>query len=295
VSAAAAVTGHDEGDEDRGARLRGARLLTAASANGWRVLGRAECATIAVPGGTLQVHPKAAAIFADLAARFHAEVEPLVWPGCWGYALRPIKGTDTYSNHSSGTSIDLNAPAHPQGVTAAKTFTAAQIAAVREIVASYHGVITWGGEWKLPSTDGMHFEITEGASVAEVDALAASLGSSPPPAPAPAPTPAARPAADLTGRGASLRGDEGANGLRVAALQGFLNRYAPAYSRLVVDGAWGPATTKVLREFAHRAGIPSADGRNIGPKLAAALYAAGFDRTAAQARALAHVRRTPRA
>src|SRR5690242_21523477 len=33
-------------DEDEGAGL----LLTAASANGWRVLGRAECATITVPG-----------------------------------------------------------------------------------------------------------------------------------------------------------------------------------------------------------------------------------------------------
>jgi hypothetical protein len=275
--------------------IRGAALLGAASDNGWRVLGRAECVNVAVPGGTLQVHPKTAAIFADLARRYHETVEPLAWPGCWGYALRPIKGSATYSNHASGTAIDLCAPAHPQGVAVGKTFTKAQIAAVRALVDRYHGVITWGGEWKLPATDGMHFEITEGASVAEVDALAASLGSSPPPAPAPAPTPAARPVADLTGRGASLRGDEGANGLRVAALQGFLNRYAPAYSRLVVDGAWGPATTKVLREFAHRAGIPSADGRNIGPKLAAALYAAGFDRTAAQARALAHVRRTPRA
>jgi hypothetical protein len=294
------VTGHDdhdELDEDPGARLRGARLLTAASANGWRVLGRAECATIAVPGGTLQVHPKTAAIFADLAARFHAEVEPLVWPGCWGYALRPIKGTDTYSNHSSGTSIDLNAPAHPQGVTAAKTFTAAQIAAVREIVASYHGVITWGGEWKLPSTDGMHFEVTEGTSVAAVDALAAALsGGAAPPPPAPAPVPAPAPGGpDLTGRGTALRGDVGNTGPRVAQLQAFLNRYAPAYSHLVVDRVWGPATTAVLAQFAHRSGIPSADGLNIGPKIAAALYAAGFDRTAAQARALAHLRRSPRA
>jgi hypothetical protein len=269
------------------------RLLSAASANGWRVIGRAECATIAVPGGTLQVHPKTAAIFADLAARFHAEVEPLVWPGCWGYALRPIKGTDSYSNHASGTSIDLNAPAHPQGVPVAKTFSRAQLAAVRALVDSYHGVITWGGEWKPPATDGMHFEITEGATVAEVDALAAALagpGRTPPPPPSPPPAPG--PAGpDLTGRGAALRGDAGNTGPRIGQLQAFLNRYAPAYSRLVVDGVWGPATTAVLAEFAHRSGIPSADGRNIGPKIAAALYAAGFDRTAAQARALAHVRR----
>jgi hypothetical protein len=280
--------------EDHDEQLRGAALLTAASANGWRVLGRAECATITVPGGTLQVHPRTAAIFADLAARYHATVEPLIWPGCWGYALRPIKGSDTYSNHSSGTAVDLCAPAHPQGVPVAKTFTRAQIAAVRALVDRYHGVITWGGEWKLPDTDGMHFEITAGTSVDEVDALAASLtGSTPPPAPAPRPpAPAGWTGPDLTGRGTTLRGDEGNNGPRVAEWQAFLRRYAPAYAGdLAADGWWGPATTAANAQFGRRSGIPSADGRNIGPKLAAAYYRAGFDRPAAQARALAHLRR----
>jgi hypothetical protein len=274
----------------------GAALLTAASANGWRVLGRAECTTITVPGGQLQVHPRTAAIFADLAARYHSTVEPLVWPGCWGYALRPIKGSASYSNHASGTAVDLNAPAHPQGVPAGKTFTAAQIAAVRELVARYHGVVTWGGEWKAPSVDGMHFEITDGTSVQAVDALAASLsGSTPPPAPAPpAPRPAGFTGPDLTGRGTTLRGDQGNNGPRVAVLQAFLRTRYPLYAKnLAADGWWGPATTAAIAEFGHRSNIPSADGRNIGPKLAAALYAAGFDRTTAQARALAHrTRRT---
>jgi hypothetical protein len=257
----------------------GAALLTAASANGWRVLGRAECTTITVPGGQLQVHPRTAAIFADLAARYHSTVEPLVWPGCWGYALRPIKGSASYSNHASGTAVDLNAPAHPQGVPAGKTFTAAQIAAVRELVARYHGVVTWGGEWKAPSVDGMHFEITDGTSVQAVDALAASLSGTGP---------------DLTGRGTTLRGDQGNNGPRVAVLQAFLRTRYPLYAKnLAADGWWGPATTAAIAEFGHRSNIPSADGRNIGPKLAAALYAAGFDRTTAQARALAHrTRRT---
>jgi hypothetical protein len=278
--------------------LRGAALLTAASDNGWRVLGRAECATITVPGGALQVHPKTAAIFADLATRFHAEVEPLVWPGCWGYALRPIKGTDTYSNHSSGTAIDLNAPAHPQGVAATKTFSRAQITAIRALVDRYHGVITWGGEWKAPSVDGMHFEVTDGTSVAAVDALAASLGATPAPVPAPPPPPPPAPAGftgpDLTGRGPSLRGDAGNNGPRVAQLQAFLRDRYPLYAKgLAADGWWGPATTAAIAEFGHRSNIPSADGANVGPKLAAALYAAGFDRSTAQARALAHrTRRT---
>lgn len=285
------MTGDDE--------VRGAPLLTAASANGWRVLGRAECATVAVPGGALQVHPRAAVIFADLAARYHATVEPLVWPGCWGYALRPIKGSDTYSNHSSGTAVDLNAPAHGQGTAPSKSFTRAQLAAIDALEGRYHGVITWGGRWGGKTCDPMHWEITEGTSVAAVDALAAALAGpapAPPPPPAPAPAPAGWTGPDLTGRGLTLRGDVGNNGPRVAQVQDFLRtRYGLYAKGLAVDGWWGPATTAALTEFAHRSGIPSADGRNIGPKIAAALYAAGFDRTAAQARALAHVRRNSRA
>jgi hypothetical protein len=55
-------------------------------------------------------------------------------------------------------------------------------------------------------------------------------------------------------------------------------------------------TAAVLREFAHRSGIADADGLNIGPKLAAALYRAGFERTlsAARARVLGHVNRSTR-
>jgi hypothetical protein len=278
--------------------LRGAALLTAASDNGWRVLGRAECATITVPGGALQVHPKTAAIFADLAARFHAEVEPLVWPGCWGYALRPIKGTDTYSNHSSGTAIDLNAPAHPQGVAATKTFSRAQITAIRALVDRYHGVITWGGEWKAPSVDGMHFEVTDGTSVAAVDALAASLGATPSTRPR-ASSPAAagagrvhRPGPDRPRPVPARRRRQQRPPRRAAA--GLPPRPVPAVRQ-------GPGRRRLVGPGHHRRhrrvraplGIPSADGLNVGPKLAAALYAAGFDRSTAQARALAHrTRRT---
>jgi hypothetical protein len=101
---------------------------------------------------------------------------------------------------------------------------------------------------------------------------------------------------DLIGSGAGLRGDEGNNGPRVAAWQDWLNTNYPAYSGLAVDGWWGPATTAVNREFGHRSGIPSADGRNIGPRLAAAYARAGLfgaRLSAARARVLGHVGRRP--
>jgi hypothetical protein len=95
------------------------------------------------------------------AQRWHATVEPLVWPGCWGYADRNVRGSTTViSNHSSGTAIDLNAPAHPRGVPAKQTMTPAKIAACRAIVNTSGGVLRWGGDYTAPSLpDAMHFEI----------------------------------------------------------------------------------------------------------------------------------------
>lgn len=119
-------------------------------------------------------------------------------------------------------------------------------------------------------------------------------------APAPAPAPPKVPATgrDLTGRGRSLRGNQGDTGPRVGQLQAFLRDVYPAYRHelggqlLVVDQVWGRQTSAWVATFGHRSGIPEADGLNIGPKLAAALSAAGFDRTAAQARVLRHLARS---
>lgn len=103
----------------------------------------------------------------------------------------------------------------------------------------------------------------------------------PPPAPAPAPAPPAPaptgwPGPDLVGVGLDLRGDQGNSGQRVANLQDFFRRTYSLYAKgLAVDGWWGPATTAVIREFAQRSGIRSADGLNIGPQIARKLYVAG--------------------
>lgn len=275
-----------------------------ASANGWRVLTREQCADIHVPGGVLPVHPALAPVFADLAGRFHTLVEELQWPGCWGWADRPIRGSDTGtpSNHASGTAIDLNAPHHPQGVPAGKTFGRAQVSAISMLLSRYHGLIVWGGSWSLPDTDAMHFELRQGATFEEVTALAAELRSPPPPPPAPKPAhkPAPKPVPagpDLRGTGPGLRGEEGNAGPRVKAWQQFLHDRYPLYAKqLTVDGVWGPQTTTANRQFAHRSGITSADGANIGPQLAAAYWRAGLFRTlsAAQSRAVGHVTRGTR-
>lgn len=82
---------------------------------------------------------------------------------------------------------------------------------------------------------------------------------------------------DLRGRSVQLRGEQGANGPRVRALQRFLRRTFPLYAKqLEDDGWWGPATSTVLRQFGQRSGVRSADGSNIGPQLGRKLFLAGF-------------------
>lgn len=48
---------------------------------------------------------------------------------------------------------------------------------------------------------------------------------------------------------------EGSTGQAVTDLQAFLNRTYPAYSKLAVDGAFGPKTTAVVKEFQRRSGL----------------------------------------
>lgn len=97
------------------------------------------------------------AVFDYLCGRFDAEVEPIAVEQSWGWAYRAIRGsTSGYSNHASGTAIDLNAPRHPLGRRG--TFTAEQVAAIRAILRDLGGAVRWGGDY-ASRADEMHFEI----------------------------------------------------------------------------------------------------------------------------------------
>jgi len=251
----------------------------AASQNGWRVITRAECTDVEVPGGVLPVHPEFAWLAWDCAHLWHETVEPLVWPGCWGWANRPIRGGTDTSNHASGTAWDLNAPAHPQGVPIAKTFSKQQLEAIDRLELRYFGVLRWGGRWSGKSVDGMHWEGQPGVTLEAVrtltDALAEAPAPTPPPPTPPAPTGWSGP--DARGSGLGFRVEYGASGPRVQALQNFLRTRYPLYAKLLVcDGWYGNETARILAEFARRSAIRGADGRNVGPQIARALYVAGM-------------------
>ncbi len=149
----------------------------ATSQNGFSVLLKAP-PPVKIQGTniSLRIRPgDVAVVLGDLASRFHILVEPLTLPGLadeWAWAIRPVRGKTTgYSNHASGTAIDLNATRHPRGVKG--TFTDQKRRRVRGILSDYHdhpsgrkSIVRWGEDYQNSPVDGMHFEI-----VADADAV----------------------------------------------------------------------------------------------------------------------------
>lgn len=193
-------------------------------------------------------------ILGYVARRFDSEVEALVKGWCWGHAYRPIRGGSTLSNHASGTAIDVNAPRHPLGK--AGTFSSAQAAKIRSIVAACNGVVRWGGDYS-GRKDEMHFEINVGPSDPRIAQLVATIGGggggTPPPPPP-------------NGRVWSLV-KQGATGHRVRAIQYLLRHHGYTVS---VDGSFGPVTKGKVVQFQRARGL-AADG-DVGAKTWAKLY-----------------------
>src|SRR5690606_20977926 len=68
-------------------------MMAARSQNGWTANDRSVIATYELPGGKVALRKgDVATILLWVANQFHERVEPLVWPGVWGYAERPIRG-----------------------------------------------------------------------------------------------------------------------------------------------------------------------------------------------------------
>jgi hypothetical protein len=146
--------------------------VVARSQNGWTVLESAPPA-VTVPGTDVRLTMRpgnVATVLTEVARRFHSEVEPITGGvrDDWGWAYRPVRGQESgFSNHASGTAIDLNATQHPRGVK--NTFTAREEAAVRRILGSLtdpqtgRPVVRWGENYTT-TVDGMHFEINADAS-----------------------------------------------------------------------------------------------------------------------------------
>lgn len=137
----------------------------ATSQNGWPLVEDSDCAPLTVAGVPIMRGVLKGDVWLILkwaAEQFHARVEPLRHPGCWGYNNRVIGGTKTWSNHASGTAMDLNAPQHNMGDDPTPGpgggYTKAQVAEIHQIEAESGGALVWGGDF-VRNPDGMHFEI----------------------------------------------------------------------------------------------------------------------------------------
>ncbi len=86
--------------------------------------------------------------FINLIVRGYAERELLTWDGCFN--IRQTTGGVTYSLHSWGIAIDVNAFANPYG---------AEPAMSKGFVECFTDAgFDWGGDWRIIK-DGMHFQL----------------------------------------------------------------------------------------------------------------------------------------
>lgn len=135
----------------------------ATSQNGWSASPHLDLRQLVVDGVAfapgIRDDDDVAHVLAYFASAFAARVEPLRNPGCWGFSYRADRNqASDLSNHASGTAIDINAPAHPNGIATSRTFTPAQISEIHKILAECHGALRWGGDY-THTVDAMHVEV----------------------------------------------------------------------------------------------------------------------------------------
>ena len=166
---------------------------------------------------------------------------------CWGFANRPIRGTQTPSNHSWGLAVDINAPANPM----TNRLVTDMPAWMPQLWKSKQ--FRWGGDYKS-RPDAMHYEFM--GTPADAKRLGAEVGGS---------TSGTAAAAPATGTDRPLlkRKDSGD---AVRRLQTRLNAHG---FKLATDGIFGKGTDAAVRAFQKAKGL-AVDGK-VGKQTWAAL------------------------
>lgn len=147
--------------------------MSSRSQNGWPVLDQSETFKWVLP---IQGAPRhlilrpgnAGFVLAHFALWYHERVQELnegIWDE-WGWAARAIRGSNTISNHASGTAIDLNATKHPLGAVGTLKFllkrgTRQELAEVRinRVLRGIYENVIRGGLNYSGRKDEMHYEI----------------------------------------------------------------------------------------------------------------------------------------
>lgn len=165
-----------------------------ATVNGWPVLqpGSSYLHTWELPDTGRRItmrHGSCGLVLAHLALRFNDLIERLDLPGPdavdeGGHSYRPITGGTSWSQHATGTAVDLNWQRHPYAVPTAHTFTKRQRDTIHQWLARTYThnkvrVLEWGGDWpshpgSTAKPDAMHFQL-RAVGMAMVEALAREL------------------------------------------------------------------------------------------------------------------------
>lgn len=220
---------------------------------------------VSFPGGVKS--GDVATVLRYVAEQFNDRIERLVPGWCWGHAFRSVRGATNTSNHASGTAIDCNAPNHPLGVRG--TFSAAEVAEGKRILAEVDNVVRWG-ELYTGRVDGMHFEINANATrVAAAARKVSGQGAS-----TPSVVQALQTAVGVASDGLWGPATDGAINLVRDATRGVFTNVVNI-QRIVgvaLDGIWGPlsknALTATVRKVQAALGV-GADG-DWGPQTDAA-------------------------
>jgi hypothetical protein len=157
------------------------------SDNGWPVIESQSSRELVVvripgtgiPGIPLRLQKECAPVLSYLASRVHAEVCDLRKgnkPGVQdegGYNYRKIDGSNSFSNHASGTAVDLNWTRWPMFK---KRMSKKERTAAEAIASELSEVIRWGGHYSPSRVDEMHWEIKPGVSATQLKAFCRKLG-----------------------------------------------------------------------------------------------------------------------
>lgn len=93
-----------------------------------------------------------------------------------GYAYRQARAANDYSNHASGTALDINwSQEGAQGSSwGKKFFDDPDHAKTVDWLKELYQIVDWGGDWR--ANDYMHWELKPGTTQADVDRVIKHLG-----------------------------------------------------------------------------------------------------------------------
>lgn len=164
------------------------------SINGWPVLDNPpwsdpRLATKPVPGvpdRKLMLRAEVLPLFLALAKDYHDTIAPINEGALddWAYSYREARYASSWSDHASGTAIDLNAS--KEGWLGMGNYAfwknpakhkAAQDIKKRYEVVMWGGSTDFGGDYRNgPTVDWMHWAIKPGVTLAQVQAVIKKLG-----------------------------------------------------------------------------------------------------------------------